>query len=117
LWGIHAHETDVANLDSEDSVLLLRHKFAFDGVIRVIQVEVFKVNLCKSFDKVYPTVVAEKLRFTNRVLHHLTGKRIMGYQNLGQGLLQSPGHGFKRQVGGVLVTEKHTHVDSGKKQV
>jgi hypothetical protein len=57
----------VSNLDSENSMLLLWHKLAFNGVIRVIKVEVSKVYISKSFNKVHPTVVAKNLRLTNRV--------------------------------------------------
>lgn len=108
----------VSNLDSKNSVLLSWHEFAFNGVIRIIEVEVFKVNLCNSFNKINPTVVAEKLRLTKGVWHHLSSKGVMGKQKLGQGILENPGHGFKGEVvGGLLVTEKDTHVQRGKKQV
>jgi hypothetical protein len=108
----------VRNLDSKNSVLLPWHKFGFNGVIGVIQVEAFKVNVCKSFNKINPAVVAEKLRLTKGVWHHLSSKGVMGKQNLGQGILENPGHGFKGEVvGGLLVTEKDTHVQRGKKQV
>ena len=106
------------NLDSQNSMLLVRNQFSFNALIRVMKVELFKFNVRKSFSEINPTVVAQNLRLPNRVGHHLTRKGIVCHQGLGQALLQNPDPGGgHRGAAVVLVAEEHSHIDWWQKQV
>jgi len=126
--GVCTYRTD---LDSKDPILLSGHELPLNAIIRVIQIEVHKLNICNCFKKVHASVVAQQLRLTHRVSHNLSGKGVVRHQNLGHGLFQNTNHGPKivrisswwgwadRQGRRrwSLVTKENTHIKWRKKQV